>query len=162
MCNPTRTFPNQIFHLKGFFMDSFTLGLNPKIDFTRTLEHTLAPAWELADLQFSLNTLSKHYGIFCQILYKTLAKSPLFIASRDLKNSWDSDSGWRVSRWKLATSRRFSAIYFRNGCYSLSIQTVGRPDVSIGRPAIEVACFFSYLSNNTNFVSIRYSSRELW
>jgi hypothetical protein len=43
-CNPTRTLPNQIFHLKGFLIDSFTLGLTPKIDFTRTLEHTLAPA----------------------------------------------------------------------------------------------------------------------
>jgi len=35
-CNPIRMPPNQIFHLKGFFMDSFTLGLTPKIDFTRT------------------------------------------------------------------------------------------------------------------------------
>jgi len=35
---------HQIFHLKGFLMDSFTLGSTPKIDFTRTLEHTLAPA----------------------------------------------------------------------------------------------------------------------
>jgi hypothetical protein len=51
--------PNQISHLKGFFMDSFTLGPTPKIDFTRTVEHTLVTAWELVDLQFSLNTLSK-------------------------------------------------------------------------------------------------------
>jgi hypothetical protein len=41
-CNPTRTLPNQIFHLKGFLMDPFTLGPTPKIDFTRTLEHTPA------------------------------------------------------------------------------------------------------------------------
>jgi hypothetical protein len=43
-CNPTRMLPNQIFHLKGFLMDSFTLRSTPKVDFTRTLEHTLAPA----------------------------------------------------------------------------------------------------------------------
>jgi hypothetical protein len=44
-------------------MESFTLGPTPKIDFKRTIEHILAMARELADLQFSLNTLSKHYGI---------------------------------------------------------------------------------------------------
>jgi hypothetical protein len=44
-------------------MESFTLGPIPKIDFARTVEHTLATAKELADLQFTLNTLSKHYGI---------------------------------------------------------------------------------------------------
>jgi hypothetical protein len=44
-------------------MESFTLGLTHKIDFTRTVEHTLATARELADIQFSLNTLSKYYGI---------------------------------------------------------------------------------------------------
>jgi hypothetical protein len=31
-------------------MDSFTLGSTSKIDFTRTVEHTLATAWKLADL----------------------------------------------------------------------------------------------------------------
>jgi len=51
--------PNQTFHLKRFLMDSFTLRPTPKIDFTRTVEHTPATAWELADLRFSLNTLSK-------------------------------------------------------------------------------------------------------
>jgi hypothetical protein len=44
-------------------MESSTLGLLPKIDFTRTVEHTLATAREVADLQISLNTSSKHYGI---------------------------------------------------------------------------------------------------
>jgi hypothetical protein len=44
-------------------MESLTLGPTPKIDFTRTIEQTLATARELADLQFFLNTLSKHYGI---------------------------------------------------------------------------------------------------
>jgi hypothetical protein len=34
-------FPNQIFRLKGFLMESFILGPTPKIDFTRKLEHTL-------------------------------------------------------------------------------------------------------------------------
>jgi hypothetical protein len=32
--------PNQIFHLKGFLMDSFTIGLTPKIDFTQKRAHT--------------------------------------------------------------------------------------------------------------------------
>jgi DNA-binding transcriptional regulator YhcF (GntR family) len=44
-------------------MESFTLGPTPKIDFTRTVDHTLATARELADLQISINTLSKHYEI---------------------------------------------------------------------------------------------------
>jgi len=44
-------------------MPEFTLWPTPKIDFTQTIEHTPATARELADLQFSLNTLSKHYGI---------------------------------------------------------------------------------------------------
>jgi hypothetical protein len=43
-CNPTQTLPNQIFHLKGVLMDSFTLGPTPKIDFTQTTEHTPATA----------------------------------------------------------------------------------------------------------------------
>jgi hypothetical protein len=47
-------------------MDSFTLGPTPKIDFTRTVEHTLATARELADLRSSLKTLSKH----CEIRYR--------------------------------------------------------------------------------------------
>jgi len=33
MCNPTRKPPNQVTYLKGFTMNSFTLGLLPKIDF---------------------------------------------------------------------------------------------------------------------------------
>jgi len=44
-------------------MESFTLGFLPKIDFTRTVEHTLATARELVDLKISLNTISKHYEI---------------------------------------------------------------------------------------------------
>jgi hypothetical protein len=44
MCSPTRTLPNQIFQLKGFLMDSITLGSTPKIDFTRTTEDTPATA----------------------------------------------------------------------------------------------------------------------
>jgi hypothetical protein len=51
-------------------MDSLTLGPTPKIDFTRTVKHTPATAWELADLRFSLNTLSKlrEFNIeFCTI-----------------------------------------------------------------------------------------------
>jgi hypothetical protein len=49
-------------------MESFTSELTPKIDFTQTIEHTLATTRELADLQFSLNTLSKHYEILYRIL----------------------------------------------------------------------------------------------
>jgi hypothetical protein len=53
-------------------MESFTLGPTPKIDFTRTVEHTPAMARELTDLRFSLNTISKHYGIRYRIhiIYK--------------------------------------------------------------------------------------------
>jgi hypothetical protein len=50
--------PNLVSYLKGSSMESFTLGPTPEIDLTRTVEHTLAKARELADLQFSLNTLS--------------------------------------------------------------------------------------------------------
>jgi hypothetical protein len=57
--NPTWTPPNQVSYLKESSMDSFTLGLLPKIDFTWTIEHTLATAWELVNLRFSLNILSK-------------------------------------------------------------------------------------------------------
>jgi hypothetical protein len=57
------TLPNQFSYLKGSSMKSFTLDPTPKIDFTRNKEHTPATARELANLQFSLNTLSKHYEI---------------------------------------------------------------------------------------------------
>jgi hypothetical protein len=62
--------------LEGIFlMDSFTLGPTPKIDFTRTVEHTPVTARELADIRFFLKTLSKHYGICYQIhtIYKPRA-----------------------------------------------------------------------------------------
>jgi hypothetical protein len=50
-------------------MESFTLGPTPKIDFTRTVEHTPATVRELlVDLQISLNTISKHYEILYWIL----------------------------------------------------------------------------------------------
>jgi hypothetical protein len=65
-------------------MDSFILGPTPKIDFTQTLDHTLAPAWELANLWFSLNTFSKHYRIHHRILYKTQTR-PLFIGFKRLQ-----------------------------------------------------------------------------
>jgi len=56
-------------------MDSFTLEPTPKIEFTRTIEHTLATVLELANLRFSLNTLSKPRELtveFCTI-YKPKA-----------------------------------------------------------------------------------------
>jgi hypothetical protein len=73
--SPLWTLPNQVSYLKGFLMDSFTLGPITKIDFTRIVEHTPATAWELVDLRFSLNTLSKHYGIRYRIhtIYKPRA-----------------------------------------------------------------------------------------
>jgi hypothetical protein len=49
--------------LEGVFDGFLYLRPTPKIDFTRTVEHTPTTARELADLQFSLNTLSKHYRI---------------------------------------------------------------------------------------------------
>jgi hypothetical protein len=64
--------------LKGSLMDSFTLGPTPKIDFTRTIEHTPATARELADLRFSLNTLSKHYGIH-YIIHTNYKPRPLYL-----------------------------------------------------------------------------------
>jgi hypothetical protein len=36
--------PNQVTYLKGFSMESFTLVLLPKIDFTQTKRHTTATA----------------------------------------------------------------------------------------------------------------------
>jgi len=54
---------NQVSYLKESLMESFTLGPIPKIDFTRIVKHTPAMARELADLQISLNTLSKHYTL---------------------------------------------------------------------------------------------------
>jgi len=69
------TLPNQIFHLKGFLIDSFTLGLTPKMDFTWTVEHTLVTAWELADLLFSPNTLSKHYSLSNSVQNTSLGPS---------------------------------------------------------------------------------------
>jgi len=73
--SPSWMLPNQVSYLKGSSIDFFTLGLIPKIDFTRNVEHTPATAWELADLWFSLNTLSKHYGIQYRIhtIYKPRA-----------------------------------------------------------------------------------------
>jgi hypothetical protein len=66
--SPSWTLPNQVSYLKGSSIESFTLGSTPKIDFTRNKKHTPATARELADLQFSLNILSKHYGILYWIL----------------------------------------------------------------------------------------------
>jgi hypothetical protein len=57
--SPSWTLPNQVSYLKGSSMDSFNLGMTSKIDFTRTIEHTSAMAWEFTDLWLSLNTLSK-------------------------------------------------------------------------------------------------------
>jgi hypothetical protein len=61
--SPSRKLTNLVSDLKGSLMESFTLGPTPKIDFTRTIEHTPTTARELADFQISLNTLSKHYEI---------------------------------------------------------------------------------------------------
>jgi hypothetical protein len=49
--------------LEGVFNGFLYLKADPKIDFTRTVEQPPATARELVDLQFSINTLSKHYGI---------------------------------------------------------------------------------------------------
>jgi hypothetical protein len=49
--------------LEGVFDGFLYLMANPNIDFTRIVEHTPATARELVDFRFSLNTLSKHYGI---------------------------------------------------------------------------------------------------
>jgi hypothetical protein len=58
-CTYTRTLSNQVSYLKGSLIDSFSLGLLPKLDFTRTISHT-GQLRELADFtQFYLNSLSK-------------------------------------------------------------------------------------------------------
>jgi len=62
--------PNQVSYLKGSSMESFTLGPTPKIDLQRTVERTLTTARELANLQISLNTISKNYEILYLILIK--------------------------------------------------------------------------------------------
>jgi hypothetical protein len=43
-CNPTRTPPSQVTYLKGFLMESFTLGLIAKIDFSSAQQQHLATA----------------------------------------------------------------------------------------------------------------------
>jgi hypothetical protein len=58
--NLTWTLPNQVSYLKGSSMDSFSLGLLPKLDFTRTRTTHRATLRELANLNnFYLHTLSK-------------------------------------------------------------------------------------------------------
>jgi hypothetical protein len=54
--------------VKGSSMESFTLGPTLRKTSHETKEHTLATTRELADLQFSLNTISKHYRILYWIL----------------------------------------------------------------------------------------------
>jgi hypothetical protein len=53
-------------------------------------------------MEFTTEFCTKHYP-----------RAPYLEASRDLKNCWDSDSSWQVSRRKLATSEQFSAISFQ-------------------------------------------------
>jgi hypothetical protein len=88
MCNPTRTPPNQIFHLKGFLMDSFTLGPTPKIDFTWTLKHTLATALELADLQCLLkHPLKALWNSPPNSVQNTDLKPPIYRLQETLKTA---------------------------------------------------------------------------
>jgi hypothetical protein len=90
-------------------------------------EHTPATAWELADLRFSLNTLSKHYGIHCRIL-----------ASRDLENYWKLDFVCRPSEWKFAPFGRVFAIYLKNSAYLILIRCAsGRLDRASGRSSLK-------------------------
>jgi hypothetical protein len=113
------TLHNQISYLKGFFMDSFTLGPTPKINFTRTIEHTSATAWVLADLRFSLNTLSKLREFnteFCTIdkpraLYLYAYRKPKTTEIRTLAIERPDRS--------LATSGQSFAISFQKQCNSI-------------------------------------------
>jgi hypothetical protein len=92
-------------------MDSFTLGPTRKIDFTRTVEHTLAMTWELANLRFSLNTLSKLEEFNTKFCTKHKPRA-----------------------LKLASSGRFSAISFQKQRNSIFIRfTSRRLDRASGR-----------------------------
>jgi len=82
--SPSWMLPNQVSYLKGSSMDSFILWPIPKIDFTRTVEHTPATTWEIADLWFSLNTLSKYYGILYIILTITSLKLSIYRLKKTL------------------------------------------------------------------------------
>jgi hypothetical protein len=57
-CNPTRTPPNQVSYLKGSSMESFTLGLTPKIGFSYST--TTANLQCLKREQISSNNLTKY------------------------------------------------------------------------------------------------------
>jgi hypothetical protein len=94
--SPSWMLPNQVSYLKGSLMDSFTLGPTPKIDFTRTVEHTLATVRELADLRFSLNTLSEHYEIWYRI-HKIYKPRALFLLA------YRNPKSWQI--WTLAVER---------------------------------------------------------
>jgi hypothetical protein len=84
--SPSWMLPNQVSYLKVSLMDSFTLGSTPKIDFTRTVEHIPTTARELADLRFSLNTISKHCGI-CYIIHTIYKPRALYLwAYKDPKS----------------------------------------------------------------------------
>jgi hypothetical protein len=66
-------------------MDSFTLGPIPKIDFTRTVEHTLATAWELSDLWFSVNSLSKLREFILNSVQNTSLRPSIYRLTGNLK-----------------------------------------------------------------------------
>jgi len=97
------TLPNQVCYLKGSLMESFTLGPTPKIDFTRTVEHTPATTRELTDLQISLNTLSKHYGILYWILTNNKPRAIYLWASENL--ILDKFGLWLWSVWTITYPR---------------------------------------------------------
>jgi hypothetical protein len=101
--NSSWTLLNQISYLNGSSMKSFTLGPTPKIDFTRTIEHTLATARELADLQFSLNTLSKHYGILYWILTSCSLEPPIYRFTKNLIL-------FKFGLWRVTSGRSLNCV----------------------------------------------------
>jgi hypothetical protein len=112
--NPSWTLPNQISYLNESSIKSFTLGLLLKIDFTRTVEHTLTTARELADLQISLNTLSKHYGILYWILTKYKPRAIYYRLTKNLIlinfGLWQVPSGQSLSCVPMVFCDRLSRI----------------------------------------------------
>jgi len=83
--SPSWMLTNQVSYLKGSSMDSFTLGLIPKIDFTQTVEHTSAATWELADLRFSLNTFLSTMEFDTKFIQFTSLRPSIYRLTENLK-----------------------------------------------------------------------------
>jgi hypothetical protein len=95
-------------------MESFTLGLLLKIDFTRIVEHTLTKARELANLQISLNTLSKQMEFYTEFLQNNSLKPSIYRLTKNLIlinfGCWQVTFGWSLSCFQTVFYDRLSRI----------------------------------------------------